>query len=402
MELFNEKEVAFIIEKREQKGLQFNEIAELYNTRFKKNKTADNIKKTYYRYRDLASDQEYQVKNIKDIFRQKKVKSETAKENRILTDYLTKREDLMDEIKGVVSRINKVKINKAKKSSVKGKRNMTLELLFSDVHYGKLIKSIENNQVDASVIRQRVSKITKVVLDEVQRESKSFNIHKIIIAMIGDIIENAHFHGQESRKSSEFSSSKQTAVAIESMFEDLIKPIAIATAPLGIEVEIPCVTGNHDRPEDHKSYNDPGEENLTYIIYKTLEIMCVQAGFKHVKFKIALGLYLQTEIYGNTVVYEHGDELKNLNRDTIQNLMSKRGNQINKVVDYYRVGHWHEYTVYARGRMIVNGSVPGQDNYAENKGFASEAIQVLNYYVEPKTRKRSFFRSFPICLNPNE
>jgi predicted phosphodiesterase len=275
---------------------------------------------------------------------------------------------------------------------------MTLELLFSDVHYGKLIDNVEGNYVNLEEIRKRVRKVSESVVKEINRESKSFNVERIIVAMIGDIIENSDFHGMESTRACEFSTARQVSEAIKSIFFDLILPIAMT----GIQMDIPCVTGNHDRNGKDKTYQKPGEQNHTHTIYKTLELLCQQAGLKNVKFNIILGLYTSTEVYSNTIVYEHGDELKNLNRDTMANQMNKRQTQLGKLVHFYRVGHWHEPAIYGQGRMIVNGSVPGQDDYADAKGFCSEAIQIMNYYVKTEKRSTCFFRSFPIYLQQKE
>jgi predicted phosphodiesterase len=283
---------------------------------------------------------------------------------------------------------------KAYPKRVKEKKNMTLELLFSDVHYGKFIDNIEGNYVDNKVIRERVRKVAESVIKEIYRESKSFNVERVILALIGDVIENADFHGQESEKGCEFSTSRQVQEAINSMFYDLILPIAMT----GVDVLVPCVTGNHDRIGHNKTYHKPGEDNLTYIIYSTLELLCKQSGLKNVKFEISKGLYTTVQVYGNNIVYEHGDEIKNINRDTMANAMAKRQVQLGKVIHFLRIGHWHEPVVYGQGRMIVNGSVPGQDSYADSKGFCSEAVQIMNYYVETAKRSTCFFRSFPIYL----
>jgi hypothetical protein len=280
----------------------------------------------------------------------------------------------------------------------KTKKNMTLELLFSDVHYGKYIDNIEGNFVNLEVIRERVRKVSESVIKEIHREGKSFNVDRVVLAMIGDVIENADFHGKESAKGCEFSTSRQVQESINSMFFDLILPIAMT----GVKIHIPCVTGNHDRIDPHKTYVKPGEDNLTYIIYKTLEILAKQSGLKNVTFDIVTGLYTHTEIYGNVVVYEHGDELRNINRDTMANQLNRRQTQIGKVVHFFRVGHFHEPVSYGQGRMMVNGSVPGQDDYAESKGFWSEPLQILNYYVETKKRNTCFFRSFPIYLQKKQ
>jgi hypothetical protein len=395
MEKWPENEIAYIVNLKDTTDLNWSEVTEKYNKTFKKNRGFDSLKKCYQRYANYLDSQDNHIKTLKNIHRTKKNNGYTAKENKTILDQWVVRDDLLDTISNTVREIalHKYKLPKQKAKS-KVKKNMTLELLFSDVHYGKYIDHIEGNFVDNNVIRERVRKVASSVIKEIDRESKSFNVERVILALIGDVIENADFHGQESEKGCEFSTSRQVQEAINSMFYDLILPIAMT----GIKVDCPCVTGNHDRIGQNKTYNKPGEDNLTYIIYSTLELLCRQSGLKNVSFDIVKGLYTTTQVYGNNIAYEHGDEVKNINRDTMANAMSKRQVQLGKVIHFYRIGHWHEPTQYGQGRMMVNGSVPGQDSYADSKGFCSEAVQVMNYYVETDKRNTCFFRSFPIYL----
>ena len=376
IETYSENEIAYIIQKKESSDLTWAEITQAYNKKFQKDKNFESIKKCYQRNKNYFATDDNHVRTLKTVHR-------------------TKRDDLLETIENTVKSIslNKYKIPTYIKKS-KAKKNMTLEALISDVHYGKYIDNIEGNFVDIGVIRERICKVAESIVKEIRRESKSFNVERLILAMIGDMIENADFHGKESTKGCEFSTSRQVQEAITSLFYDLILPVAMT----GIQVDIPCVTGNHDRIDKDKTYVKPGEDNLTYIIYKTLELLSKQSGLKNVKFDIVTGLYTHTEVYGNVIVWEHGDELKNINRDTMVNKMNRRQAQVGKVVHFYRVGHFHEPVSYGQGRMMVNGSVPGQDDYAESKGFWSEPLQLLNYYVETKKRNTCFFRSFPIYL----
>lgn len=390
MERISEEEIVYVAQLKEGSDLSWEEITDKFRKKFKKETGIDGVKKIYYRYGDIQRQGDFHIKSLRDLHRRKKASSYVAKESKSILDYLEAREDIIDSIKEAIKNTSLKKISVAKPQVTKGKERMTFELLFSDVHYGK-----KTDKVDLAEIRRRVQKMTRVVLDEVVREGKNFNVHRIVVSMIGDIIENADFHGKESTKASEFGTSRQVQEAIQSIYEDVIVPLAST----GLQIDVLAVTGNHDRNGEDKTYQNPGEENLTYIIYKTLQFMSDKAGFKNVKFDISLGLYAYTEIYGNTLLIEHGDEVKNLNRDTMNNALSKRQNQINKIIDFYRIGHWHEVTQYGQGRIMVNGSVPGQDSYADAKGFNSEAIQVLNYYVETKNRPTCFFRSFPIYLD---
>jgi len=317
------------------------------------------------------------------------------KQNKAILNGVLSQEQLLEAIKEsnlkILNNVKKIKTQTVKKD--KNKRGTIVELLLSDLHYGKKV-NLERNLVNAKVLESRSEKLTEVVVSDIKRTELNYNIDKIVIALIGDIIESAHFHGEESLKSSEFGTAQQIQEAIRVIFTKIIVPIA----SLGFPVEIPCVTGNHDRLGKDKTYKTPGVDNLTYIIYKQLEMLCTTVGLNNVKFFIAENLFISHNIYNNNVLYEHGDELKNTNKDTMVNLMNKRQNQLHKKIDYFRVGHWHEYMMYGRGSIIVNGSLPGQDEYAENKGFLSESIQVLNYYVKTENRRGSFYRSFPICL----
>lgn len=392
---WSDNEIAYIINLKDTSDLTWSEVTEKYNKKFKKDKNFEALKKCYQRYVNYFDSADNHLRTLKSMHRTKKTSGYTAKENKTILDRWVERDDLVETIQNTVKQISlqKYKIPKYLEKN-KAKKNMTLELLFSDVHYGKYIDSVDGNFVDIGVIRERVRKISESIIKEIHRENKSFNVERVVIACIGDIIENADFHGQESEKGCEFSTSRQVTEAINSMFFDLILPIAMT----GVKIHVPCVTGNHDRIGQNKTYSKPGEDNLTYIIYSTLEMLCKQSGLSNVNFDIVKGLYATTEIYGNNFVYEHGDELRNINKDTMANAMAKRQVQLGKIIHFYRVGHWHEPAQYGQGRMMINGSVPGQDSFADSKGFCSEAVQIMNYYVQTTKRNTCFFRSFPIYL----
>jgi hypothetical protein len=325
LEKWSELEIAYVLNSKETTDLSWEEITEKYNKKFRKDRNYGSVKKCYHRYKDIFSQEDNHFRTLKKIHTTKKTSSYNAKENRVILEEWIKREDLLESIGNTIKQISLTKQKVApKKAKSKAKKDMTLEVLASDIHYGKLVDHIEGNFVNNEVIRERVRKMSSSVVKEIERESKSFNVERVILALIGDIIENADFHGQESQKGVEFSTSKQVQESINSLFFDLILPIA----KTGIKMDIPCVTGNHDRIGRNKTYHKPGEDNLTYIIYKTLELVCQQSGLKNVKFQITAQLYLDVSVYGNTIVYEHGDELKNINRDTMANQMGKRQDKV--------------------------------------------------------------------------
>lgn len=404
MEKWSEQEIAFILQKKDTTDLTWVEITDKYNKKFLADRNYECVKKCYQRYKNIFKSEDYEIKLLKDIHRTKKTSGYRAKENRTVLQHWVDRDDLIEQFKDLIKKtsITQYKppksliFDKKTKKQKASKDSMTLELLFSDVHYGKLVKDEEGNVViNNEVIRTRVKKLCNQVVKEIERNSVFFNIERLVIGMLGDMIESSHMHGEESLKACEFGTSRQMNECIVSVYNDLLVPLS----QTGLSViDIVAVTGNHDRLDKQQTYVKPGENNLTYVIYKQLELLCQAGGLTNIKFKIATKMYTDIDIYGSTIVYEHGNELKNLNRDTMIGLMNKRQNQLGKMVDFYRVGHWHERVEYGQGKVQVNASVPGQDDYSEGKGFDSEALQILNYYVKTGKRRTSFFRSFPIYL----
>lgn len=330
------------------------------------------------------------VKVYKERERLRQKNKELTKQNKEMMSYLNSRDQIVQDIGDLVQNAEipkKVKLPKVKK--IKDKKNMTLELMLSDLHFGKKTDSFNLN-----VARTRMKELCNVTLAEIMRSSAYYNVERIIIALLGDIIESYTMHGLESARGCEFGNSKQVQSSIESIFYDIILPIAHT----GIRVDIPAVTGNHDRSEEDRTFSNPGAENLTWIIYNSLSLLAAAHGLTNVVFYIPEGPYQILEIYGNHALYEHGDNAKSNTRVSLEKLISDRQAQSKKVIDFFRFGHFHEDTMYGRGRAIGNGSLPGQDSYANIKGYVSNPGQTLNYYVETKKRPTCFYRSFPIYL----
>jgi hypothetical protein len=405
MEKFSPFENAYIVNLKDNSDMSWKEIVQNYNEKFNQLVTSDSIRKRYNRCKEIMTDEEYNKimasdEQAVDILKKNQRITKTNRlvntNNRVVLECWNDRDDIIDAIQSVIDggEFPKYDVPKLLKSS--NKEKMTFEQLISDVHFGKLIKDDNGNIiVNGEEITRRVQKLTNQILKEIERNKGFFDIERFVIGMLGDLIESSHMHGEESLKGCEYGTSRQIFECIQSLFNHLLVPIAMTGIPI---IDIYCVPGNHDRVEEKQTYVQPGENNLTYVIYKTLEMMCKAANLKNIEFHITTGGYICADIYGNNIVYEHGHELKSLDRQKMLNMLNNRQNQIGKIVHFYRIGHWHEKVEYGQGRIQVNGSVPGQDDYAKGKGFDSEALQILNCYVKTNKRRTSFFKSFPIYL----
>jgi len=397
---FSDAELAFITSLKEESPLEWAEITEKFNKKFRKDKSLDAIKKGYQRSAARLADPNNVLRLMRQTANTRKNASLNAKDNKTILDLWEKREDLMDAVRGAVKDLNKFS---AKPISLprpgKGKQGMTLELLISDVHVGKLTKTFNHE-----VLKRRLKQVADTTIKEMTRAAEHYKIDRVILAFIGDLIESATMHGVESARGCEFGNSRQVQEAITQFFNLIVVPVSLVAAKLGAVVDCVGVTGNHDRTEVNRTFNSPGEENVTYIIYKTLEEMCKIAKMKNITWSIPAEPYQYMEIYGEGVLYEHYDNARGSNqRSGIESLLSKRVNQIKKPVVFIRGGHFHEPMESGIGKIVINGNVPGNDGYSTVLGFDCEPSQTLNFYIKREKsdsvkRMTSFYKRFLIQL----
>ena len=395
IEKYTDDEIVFIKNLKDE-GLTWHEVTVKFNSKFKCSRSFDSVKKAYYKYADIGSIEEYSLNAVVSNLRNKRSKSITARENKLLLEAWTSREDILEAIDAVVKKASKLSLKTPKVKKDAKKSDMTLELLLSDLHFGKKTETF-----DLSVAKRRLNQITATVLKEIDRAKVHYNVERIIIALMGDIIESSTMHGVESAKGCEFGNSRQVQESMDSLFELVILPLT----KTGLKIDIVGVTGNHDRTEEHRTYHNPGEENRTWIMYNGMKKFCEYSGLKNVSWTIPIKPYQMMQIYGENVLYEHFDNVKGANlRSGIESLKSKRTNQLSAPITFIRGGHYHEPAEFGLGKITVNGSLCGNDSYADVNGYDCAASQTLNFYIKKEKtdsvkRMTCFYKRFLIQLN---
>lgn len=351
------------------------------------------VQRAYLKYQHLfdVNDKKTGLKLLKDVARTKRNNSLTAKQNRVILDALNEQQDVLEQVREAVRGLGKMKIARPAKPASKSatKTDVTVEVLVSDVHIGK-----KTPEFNLEVCRQRLRLYTQVVVQEIARKKAHYNVERIVLALLGDIIENATMHGVESARGCEFGNAEQVRFAIELLMAEVVVPLA----QLGIPMDVVCVGGNHDRDGEDKTYHHPSQNALSWIIYQTLKMLCEQAKLKHVTWRIADGVYVVLDIYGDAILYEHGDHVKGFDRKSFMNQLAKRSGQVGKLLKGIRIGHVHVHSTHDNGAAVVNGSVCGQDSYADVLGFNSLPLQVVTYYVRTANRDNAYYYSLPVQL----
>jgi len=396
---YTDQEIAVLIGMKDS-GLSWDEITEKFNKKFNTDISSGALTNIFHRYKNMFDNEGYQVKVLKDIARTRKNNSFTARDHKEVLDKWNQRDDILEAIKEAALSINRdlkknpIKLKPIKNDSKNSKPLMTKELLISDIHFGKKVEFEGRVLFDLEILKKRLKEVTEVTLKEIQRDSAHYTVEKLIIALLGDIIESATMHGLESAKGCEFGNSRQIYEAMKCLFQLVIRPLA----ETGLPIEIPAVCGNHDRTEHSRTFSNPGEDNVTYIIYNGLKDYCQLAGLDNVKFIIPTGPWAIVNIYGKNALYEHGDNAKGADRKSLEDLMTRRANQTRTPIEWLRVGHFHCETSYGMYKIIINGSGPGDDSYSLIKGYMSEATQVLNSYVKT-SRPNPFYKCLSIQLD---
>ena len=126
---------------------------------------------------------------------------------------------------------------------------------------------------------------------------------------------------------------------------------------------VPCSYGNHGRTTDRRRISSAARNSFEWLMYRSLARH--YASEKRVEFLIADGAHLYLPIYGQTLRFTHGDDVR------YQGGVGGLTIPLRKACDswdHFRpaeltcIGHWHELRDH--GFCVANGSLIGFNAYA--------------------------------------
>ncbi len=338
----------------------------------------------------LAANPDFSVSNLaKRLRAAQKANTQLRRIQREVFDTTPDHESFLDKLANTVKLLNYTTINSMIVPKTKGQR-ATLEILFSDMQIGKLCADYST-----VVAKERVKKFRKGIEDVLAKPE--YNYERIILASIGDIVEDHLKHGVGSATACDSGLAEQMANAIEVIWTELVAPLGHT----GLPVDVMCVAGNHGSSQ-HKGMDvyKAGLFSYDYAIYKALELLAKAAGLDNVNFVIPEGVFGYLNIYGNYAIYEHG-YFNNVSEKGMYDQMKKRGNQIKKHVEYYRQGDKHNVQMFDCGKLVLNGAFFGNDSnateYSGVLGFSAVPAQVVMVHCPEEHLGRNTVKEF-ICV----
>lgn len=374
-------------------GMTHAQIGKLLSQEYGHDFTLDVIKRGVIKGRmvvDVICDD---LKLYKDTYRANLSSKTLRKDNNVILSGAITLDDIMSRLTSdLIPNLNKPRKlpkNKVKKSG----SPMTIELLFSDLQIGKIMKDYNSD-----VALRRIQKYTQSALFKIEQHIKSgYQVEKIVLAILGDIIESSEKH-KNSARATDCGTPEQIQKAIEYLHLELIYPIAAT----GIPLEVICVTGNHDHNDHGLQMFRPGREHYSWVIYKALELIGQRdIGLNAPVYHIPEGAFYLHKIYGHNILYEHGVGVS-ATESAMNMHLNKRIKQVGEFITYFRMGDKHNISRFNEDTLVVNGAFFGGDKegveYSGIMGYHACAGQIMFCWVPRGDERLPIYDSFIIQL----
>lgn len=270
---------------------------------------------------------------------------------------------------------------------------MTVELLLSDLQIGKLSPGY-----NTPIARKRLFEYGRAALFQIeQKMAAGYRIERIVLGLLGDIIESDKKH-KNSARATDTGTAEQLYDAHEGLFLFVIEPLA----RLGIPLEVECITGNHDWDDHGLNMFQPGKQQLSWPLYRGLEMLTQRCGYSNVTFNIPEGSYSIVDFYGQKALYEHGVGVA-VSEAAMKAHKIKRAEQEKQHLTYFRMGDKHTVTGFNAGQMVVNGAFFGASSggteYSGIAGYSSVPAQWMGFHVPRRDNRLSLYDTFTIQLD---
>ena len=257
-------------------------------------------------------------------------------------------------------------------------------LFLSDFHWGEVVVASQINGVNRynlAIARDRLRVTVESAIHLLKILSPKMEYPGIVVPLGGDLI-SGNIH-DELTATNEINSMP----TVLDLYGELVPAIKTLAAAFG-RVFLPCVSGNHGRDTPKIWNKDRHATSFDWLICKFLA-KHFEAD-KRITFFIPDGPDAYYRIYGHRYLLSHGDQFRG--GDGLIGCLGpivrgdhkkrSRNAQIDMEYDTMIIGHWHSYIHH--GRVIVNGSLKGYDEYAYNNNFGFEVPQQALWITHPK------------------
>lgn len=255
----------------------------------------------------------------------------------------------------------------------KSKKNVGVPTLFaSDWHWGEIVDPRQIggvNEFNMSIAQDRARAMIEKTIDLCRNHLGTIEYPGIVFALGGDMV-SGDIHD-------ELIATNETEImpTVIDLWGVLVWCIDRLADEFG-NVFVPCVTGNHGRNTHKIRAKGRNYTSFDWLLYQFLAKRFEQD--KRVRFLIPDGPDAVYSVFGHRYCLTHGDQFRGGDGmigalgPIIRGDHKKRSRnaQIDAEYDTLLLGHWHQ--LIQLQRLIVNGSLKGYDEYANQNNFGYE------------------------------
>jgi uncharacterized C2H2 Zn-finger protein len=294
----------------------------------------------------------------------------------------TLQKEQVDQIKEVTEKVIKSLPNlkrltppKIKKGNLKPE---TWLLLFSDWHYGQLVKAIEVggfSEYNPEIAKERLGALATAVVRMLEYHPNKPN--ELVIAGLGDMVDGSILRGNQ-QSNIEFGVCRQVIEAVE-----LIADFIIFLSGHFPVIRFYGVYGNHARLTPNPK-DAPPQENFDLLLYHFIKQRIGEQ--KGITIEYTEAQHMIVEVEKHNFWLEHGDTVRGwagypyYGADREKNNIMSILAMFKEQAQYLLMGHHHRLSYF--NNIIGNGSFVGGDLFSIGRlrrmGIAEQALLSVN------------------------
>jgi hypothetical protein len=269
-------------------------------------------------------------------------------------------EELEEDLENAMGMKGTVQTFEIKPSAKKGKTQSTAFLICSDWHCeqrvdGGTVSGL--NEFNPTICEARVNTLFQKTVEFIRIYQQDADIDTLVLALLGDFI-NGNIHDE--LKESNYMLPVDAAIFAQNLIASGIEYIL---AHSNVKLVVPCHSGNHPRITKKVHHGTEKGNSLESFIYFNLAQY-----FRHeprVTFLIAEGYHSYLNVYGRTIRFHHGHNVKF--GGGIGGLFIPAFKAISqwdkaRPAELDVFGHFHQ--TKDGGKFLCNGSLVGYDTFA--------------------------------------
>jgi predicted phosphodiesterase len=264
---------------------------------------------------------------------------------------------------------------KAPKIKLK-KGGKSLVILFSDWHYGKVIKTKSGKAIfNSEIAHKRIQEeLVPKIIENIRSVGAVNNIEEVVVVLAGDIVDNDIIYDTQrfqidSGVAVQFDGVARALMGFFVMLKEEFKRLGNKDIPVRIE----CITGNHGRSG---KVSDIPVCSWDTALYSSLDLALRYSSLTNIDLHFSLEEFHIFNVRGHRALVVHQAPPQGESPAA-----KKKFGGWYEIFDYDMVmyGHLHHWgaSCYNGRPLLMNGSLCGYDEFAIGLGVRDEWSQLM-------------------------